>query len=141
MQKKTVNLPLEQLRAPISNVDAAARTFTVQWLSGERVKRYDWMTGQSYWLEFAKDGKAARLGRFSSGRAPVLNSHSSWDLNSVLGVVQSADYSKGVGTSSVRLSARDDVKGIVQDISDGIINNASIGVSIFKKEILPPDAK
>ncbi len=141
MKKNTVQMPMEQLRAPISDVDAKARTFTVQWLSGERVKRYDWMSGQSYWLEFSKADGAARLSRFASGRAPVLNAHSQWDLMSVLGVVEGAEYKKGIGTSRVRLSGRDDVKGIVQDVADGIISNASIGVSIFKKEILPPDAK
>lgn len=135
-----VQMPMEQLRAPISSVNAEARTFDVQWLSGTRIKRMDWMSGEIYMLEFSKDAGACRLGRLKAGTAPVLNAHGQWSLSHQLGVVEAADYQGGIGTGRVRLSKRDDVKPILQDVQDGIICNVSAGISIHRLQLLPADA-
>lgn len=140
MQKKsTVQVPIELLLAPISNVDAATRTFDVQWLSGERIKRYDWMRDQYYYLEFSKEAGAADLSRVESKRAPVLNAHSQWDLSSQLGVIEGGGYQNGIGTAKVRLSAREDVKPILDDVRDKIICNVSAGITLLSAERRPPD--
>ncbi|MGE3667817.1 MAG: prohead protease/major capsid protein fusion protein, partial [Steroidobacteraceae bacterium] len=139
-KNQVVQMPMEQLRAPISSVNAEARTFEVQWLSGARVKRMDWMSGELYMLEFSKDAGACRLGRLKAGTAPVLNAHNQYTLSAQLGVVESADYQGGVGTGRVRLSKRDDVKPILQDVQDGIICNVSAGIAIHRLQLLPADA-
>ena len=140
-EKTVVQMPIEQLRAPIGAVDAEARTVEVQWLSGQRIKRYDWMRDQHYFLEFSREPGAARMQRLQSGSAPVLNTHGQWTLEDQIGVVESADYKAGIGTARVRFSAREEVKPILQDVNDKIIRNISAGINIHRMELLPPDAE
>jgi hypothetical protein len=139
--RKTVNLPMERLLAPISAIDTAARTVEVVWLSGERIKRYDWMSGQYFYLEFSREPGAARMGRLQSGTAPVLNAHSTWSLADQIGVVEKAAYGGGRGSATLRFSAREDVQPIFQDVQDKIIRNVSAGMNIYRYEQLPPDAQ
>jgi len=105
------------------------RTFEVLWTAGAEVQRIDWWTGQRYIEVLEVSDKAIRLDRLQSGRAPVLNAHSRWSLEDIIGVVEkdSVRIEDGKSYARVRLSARDEVAGIVRDIRDGIIANVSNG--------------
>jgi hypothetical protein len=111
------------------SLDEKQRTFDVLWTAGAEVARMDWYTGQRYIEVLEVSDKAIRLDRLQSGRAPVLDSHSRWSLDNVMGIVEkgSVRVEKGQGHARVRLSARDDISGIVSDIRDGIIANISPG--------------
>ena len=111
------------------SLDEKERTFDVLWTAGAEVPRMDWWTGQRYIEVLEVSEKAIRMDRLQSGRAPVLDSHARWSLDNVLGVVEkgSSRIEKGQGHARVRLSARDDISGIVSDIRDGIIANISPG--------------
>lgn len=142
MPKQSIQrMPMEQLRAPISAIDLETRTVDVQWLSGQRIKRYDWMRDQQYYLEFSREPGAARMQRLQSGSAPVLNTHGQWTIADQIGVVESGGYQAGIGTARIRFSAREEVKPILQDVQDKIIRNISAGINIHRMEILPPDAE
>lgn len=111
------------------SLDEKERTFDVLWTAGAEVPRMDWWTGQRYIEVLEVSENAIRMDRLQSGRAPVLDSHARWSLDNVLGVVEkgSSRIEKGQGHARVRLSARDDISGIVSDIRDGIIANISPG--------------
>lgn len=128
---RTVMFPAMYREASIvaGSLDEKARTFDVLWTAGAEVPRIDWWTGQRYVEVLEVSDKAIRLDRLQSGRAPVLDTHSRWALENVMGVVEkgSVRIEKGQGHARVRLSARDDIAGIVSDIRDGIIANISPG--------------
>lgn len=115
-------------------IDAASlneekRSFDIVWTAGAEVPRIDWWTGQRYIEVLEVNEKAIRMDRLESGRAPVLDSHSRWGLTSVIGVVEkgSIKIDKGQARATVRMSAREEIAGLVADIRGGIIANVSPG--------------
>ncbi|MCW3477358.1 phage major capsid protein [Limobrevibacterium gyesilva] len=109
------------------------RTVDVVWSTGAAVQRRDYWTGKSWTEKLDVSAAAVDLGRLNAG-APLLNTHSSWDLSDIVGVVVdgSATVSGGVGRAQVRFSERDEVAGIVADVAAGIIRNISVGYTVQK---------
>jgi hypothetical protein len=115
----------------------------VQWYTGACVPRMDYYTGEKYMLTLGMEEGQCSLARLNNG-APLLNNHSSYSLSDVIGVIEpgSAKIQNGMGTARVRFSMRPDVKGIRDDVKNGIIRNVSVGASIRKlKDITPEDSK
>lgn len=112
-------------------VNAEARTVEVVWTTGARVARAG-MEG-SYFEELSMDKKAIRMDRLNSG-APLLNSHSAYDLRDIVGVVDRAWLNGNEGRAVVRFSSRDDVEPIFRDVRDGIIRSISVGYRVWKYE-------
>lgn len=77
--------------------------------------------------------ESVRLDRLNSG-APLLNSHSAYDLSSVLGVVERAWIDGNEGRALVRFSSRAEVEPIFRDVRDGIVRNVSVGYMIHRYE-------
>lgn len=75
--------------------------------------------------------KSVRLERLNNG-GPVLNNHSRWDLSSQIGVVVRAWFENKQGKAIIRFSTREDVKGYVEDVKNGIIRNVSVGYNIYQ---------
>jgi hypothetical protein len=141
---RRVDLPLQTRLAPIDAVDVAARTANVVWSTGARVKRREWLDWdayQDYWEELSLDPAHVRMGRLTSGSAPVLNAHNRWSLEDQIGVVENATLGRGEGRALLRFSQREDVKPIFQDIADKIVRNVSVGYAVYKVEKLPPDER
>jgi hypothetical protein len=126
-----VMLPMMRREAPIveGSFNPEKRTFDILWTAGAEVPRMDWWTGTRYVEVLEVSDKAIRLDRLKSGRAPVLNSHSTYGLDNVMGVVEAdgVRIEKGQGFARARLSQRKDIEGLVGDIRDGIIGNVSPG--------------
>jgi len=114
-----------QIRATSFNEED--NTIEVVWSTGAKGKRYTW-SGE-YYEELSMKKSDVQLERLNAG-APVLNNHSSYDLRSNIGKVEKAWIKNGEGLAIVRLSKREDVAGIVQDIKDGIISNLSVGYRV-----------
>jgi hypothetical protein len=112
-------------------VNAEARTVEVVWTTGARVQRYG-MDG-SFMEELSMDKKAIRMDRLNSG-APLLNSHSAYELSDIVGVVERAWLDGNEGRAVVRFSSRDDVEPIFRDVRDGIIRSISVGYRVWKYE-------
>ena len=128
-----------QLRAASvapATYNAADRTVEVVWTTDARVRRMDQWSGQAYDEELAVDTSAIDMTRLNSGSAPVLNTHSSYTLDDVIGVVERAWIVNGEGRAMLRLSERVEVAGIVRDIELGIIKNISCGYNVRKYEII-----
>ncbi|MCV5737600.1 hypothetical protein OFN56_37450, partial [Escherichia coli] len=71
------------------------------------------------------------LSRMQQG-APVLNTHSRYDVRDVIGVVERAWIEGGEGRALVRFSEREDVEPIWRDIKAGILRNVSVGYVVRK---------
>lgn len=134
---RRAEIPMQTRDAAISSFNAETRTIELVWSTGAPVRRMDWWTGRSYIETLSLDPAHVRLDRLNSGRANLLNTHSMYNLSSVMGVVEasSAAVDGQQGTATVRLSQRDDIAGLVQDVADGIIRNVSVGYIVHKYEI------
>ena len=122
--------------APAKSEDGA-RIANLKWYTGAMVRRLSW--DGEYYLTLSMKPAHVRMDRLKSGKAPLLNSHSDYDLADVLGVIESADLK---GDARVRFSNRAEVTPIWNDVQDGIICNASVGTSIYKlKDISEKDAE
>jgi len=112
----------------------------VVFYSGATVERVDFITGAVYDLAFDMDG--ADLSTLNAGAAPVLNGHEREDADDILGIVQLAERTARGYEAEIRLSNRDEVAGVRQDVVDGIIRNVSMGVSILElKKVSEPGDK
>ena len=133
MTQRKMMLPALRLEAHLeaSTLDVESRTIEMRWYTGATIGRYDYFEG-AYQLTFAMQPKSVRLGRLNNG-APFKAGHTGYsDLASVIGVVEKAWLENGEGRARVRMSARDDVKPILQDMKDGILKNVSMEAAIFK---------
>lgn len=132
------SFPLIERDMPIVDFDTSNRTVQCTWTAGAQVQRYDWYRDRAYIEQLSTDPAHVDLSRLQSGTAPVLNNHNGWDLDSILGVVQSADIGNGIGTATLRFSSRDDVAPIWQDIQDKILCSVSLGARVNELEMIPP---
>lgn len=137
MDKNTRLLPQQIRLATLqpATFNAEARTIEVVWTTGARVKRYNWWDDEHYEEELAVSPEAVDLARLGSGAAPVLDSHATRALANQIGVVERAWIDGAVGRAVLRLSGREDLAGLVQDIRDGIIRNISVGYSVERYEV------
>lgn len=63
-------------------------------------------------------------------RIPFLNSHKSYDLENVIGAVQSVERIGDALEATIKLSGRKGVDDLAADIADGIIGSISIGYRV-----------
>lgn len=113
------------------SLDTDKRTAQLTWTTGARVLRgfYD-----PYYEELSLDPKHVRMDRLRSGDAPLLNNHSSYSLDDVIGVVESADLGRKSGTANVRFARSDEGDKVMAAVADGILRNVSVGYRTYKME-------
>lgn len=111
------------------------------WTTGATVRRMSWRDG-AYDEELVVSANAVRLNRLNAG-APMLNTHSDWSLNDVLGAVVpgSARIENGLGFARIALSKAPGDADIVQKIRDGIIRNVSVGYIRHQIEKIEKDGE
>ena len=128
MQKE---LPMQTRQAAFqpATLNDAERTVELVWTTGAAVRRMDYWSGRAYYEELSLDPAAVNLTRLNSG-APLLDTHSSNGVGTVIGVVERAWLEGNEGRAVVRFSARDDVAPILADVKDGILRNVSVGYSV-----------
>lgn len=105
--------------------------------TGAPVRRYDWFRERYYDEQLVVAEGAVRLGRVARG-APLLNTHSAWDLEDVLGVLLEPEIIEGRVECNATFSRRDSVAGYVQDVADEIIRNVSVGYARKRVEMVAP---
>jgi hypothetical protein len=128
---------LEAKFEALAPADRDERTATLTWYTGASVRRYD--ARGPFEMRFSMEPGAIRMGRMSSGSAPLLNSHRDFTVDDVIGVIARAWIENGQGKAAVRFSKRADVDPIWQDVQDGILRNASMGVAIHAIEDVTPE--
>lgn len=152
---RTQDMPLASLQMAVRNVrrdappdqatraegDAAtqapAARFEIIFTTGAPVKRYDWANGRYYLEQLEVSEQAIDLSRLERG-APLLNTHMAWSLEDQLGVCDQPEIRNGQGVCQSLLSRRDSVKGVVQDLEDGVIRNVSVGYARNAIEMVAP---
>lgn len=119
-----------------SSYNEEKNTFDVTFTTSAPVQRYDWERDRYYDEVLSFDPGHVKLERLNNS-APVLDNHNRFDgvTRSVIGVVERAWIENGQGAATIRFSNREEVKGIVQDVKDGILKNVSIGYSVKKLKI------
>ena len=132
------NLPLCTRLMPLGVVSSVNRCVDLVWTTGVSVRRYDWLHDRVYLEQLSQEVGAVRMARLQSGTAPLLNTHSDWNLSSVLGVVESATSPADGGTAVVRFSKRDEVEPVFQDVKDGILTSVSLGAKLHKINMIAP---
>lgn len=132
---KTLETPMLSLRAAVrpGSVDIEQRTAELTWTTGAKGRRWSWEVG-SYMEELEVSEKAVRLERLNNG-APLLNAHSAYDLDDVIGVVERAWIEGNEGKAIVRFSQREEAEAIFRDVKDGILRNISVGYAVHRYEV------
>jgi len=133
------------IRAEVSMPDGqraegAPFEFDVTFATATPVRRRDWDAGGQYFDEVLDiSAKAIESSRIDAG-LPFLNSHSSYDLESVLGRSVSWSIEGGKAKARIRLSGREEIAGIRKDIEDGILTDISVGYRVleYRKENVKP---
>lgn len=120
-----------------ATINKEKRTIELVWSTGATVRRGGFFT-DPFDEELAMDPANIRMDRLNRG-APLLNSHSQYDLSNVMGVVERAWIENGVGKATVRFSQRDDVGTIFKDVEDGVIRNVSVGYRVYKYQDVTKD--
>lgn len=76
-----------------------------------------------------------------SGRSiPILDSHNSWSVDHVIGVVTEMRVEGAAIVCRGRLSQRDSVKDIVEGVREGVLRNFSVGYDILETELVTDQA-
>jgi hypothetical protein len=119
-------LPKLQMRAEFvpSTLNEETRTISVIWTTGYKGLRST--AFGDYYEELSLDPAHVRMDHLKSGRAKFLAAHDMRSLDSVLGVIESAD----IGTATVRFSKDDISERNLQKIRDGILTDISVGYSV-----------
>lgn len=135
-ETRTLPIVTRELTIRADSFDEATNTVEVCWTTGARGTRMHWGRYELIDEELATESSAVRLERLNRG-GPVLNTHGRYELEDQIGVVAegSARMIDGEGVASLRLSRRESVAGIVQDIRDGIIRNLSVGYRVHEYEV------
>lgn len=130
-KSETVDIPMLDIRAAIqpASLDVEARTVTFIASTGARGLRRSWQG--DYYEELDVSETSIRMGRLQNG-APFLNSHGSWDVSDVLGVIVKAWIENALLMVTVQFSKRADVEPVFQDIRDGILRHVSIGYRVYE---------
>jgi hypothetical protein len=118
-------------RAEDGDNSEGARTFDVIWSTGARVLTYVRGIGPVQ-EELDMSPGAIRMGRFASGRSPVLDKHMGYSSRDILGRVASAVLVEGQGRGTIVMSDDDDTKTILQKVRNGTLRNTSVGYRVFQ---------
>ena len=108
----------------------------VTWYTGTAVERYDYWEGEKFYMQLSMEPGAADLS-FLNQKGAVLNAHSDWSLEDVIGRVEPGSASmdsKTGGKADLRFSKRAAVGDIWQDVKDGILTSVSVGFTIGATE-------
>ena len=133
MKQRKVQAPQLQIRAALGTVNEEERTVETVFSTGSSVERYDWGTGK-YIERLSLDSKNIRWDRINSS-APVLNTHNSWSLSAVLGVVveKSAMSDGKKATATLRFAeGNEDADDAWNKIRQGILKNVSVGYRVYE---------
>lgn len=126
-------LPMETRLAPITSVDAEARTIEVVWTTGAKVRRSGWRSEGRFLYDesLVVTAAAIDLTRLNSG-GPVLDSHDMYSTRSQVGVVERARVENGQGLALIRFAPAGldpNIDALWGKIAAGIVRNLSCGYS------------
>jgi hypothetical protein len=115
-------------------LDEEERRFQISFSSETPYERRSWF--EDPWVEIlGHKTDEVDMSRFESGAAPLLFGHRGHDRDNHIGVIEKAWLEGTKGMAEVRLSKRDDVSDLWQDVKDGIVKNVSVGYRILERTL------
>lgn len=110
----------------------------VVFYTGAKVPRVEWWSGEAYDLSF--DMESADLSELQS-RGRVLNGHSQYSAEDVLGSVENPRRADVGYVATLRFTEAEDIDPIWQRIEDGTLRDVSMGVKIGKLTLVEENKK
>ena len=136
---RAIELPKQTRGAEIraASFDKGDNSIEIVWTSGATVRRRSYR-GEVYDEQLIVTPEAVNLERLNAGAAPFLNSHSAYDLSTVIGTVVagSARIENGQGVARVKLSSAPSDANVVHKIKKGIIRSVSTGYTVDRAEVV-----
>jgi hypothetical protein len=131
------DMPALQMRAEFqpATMDVDKRTVQVTWTTGAPVLRSPWFD-DPYYETLSLDPNHVRMSRLQSGAAPLLNAHRSYDIDDMLGVVDSAqlDPNGRSGSAVVRFARTPEGDKAMSMVADRVLRNVSVGYRTYRME-------
>lgn len=100
----------------------------MQFYTGATVERYDWNTGEKYFLRLGLDPGQCDVMRLDGG--PLLDSHMDWSVKHVLGSCSNPRIENGVAMATASFSDDEDSDTIFRKIKGGTLRKVSVGAVI-----------
>lgn len=123
-----------------ASFNVADNTVDVVFSTGSRGVRYSWDSPYDEELEVTPE--AVDMSRIDAGVVHVVDAHMNYgSVRNVLGVVLRAWIEKGAAMATLKLSEREDVRGITSDIKAGIIRAVSVAYSVDQWERVPAELR
>lgn len=107
--------------------------------ASEEVERMDWVSGQRYVEVLSMTPADVDLKRINEAGVLLLNhERGGWSklVSPVLGKTFDARIENGVARAKAKLSKREEIRGIVQDIREGIMTNVSVSYAVNSKSLI-----
>lgn len=139
--KDTIKVSLQSCRAAIdkNSFNEKDNTIEVVFATETPVRKYNFWEDRTYNEVLEISEQAVDLSRLKSGAA-VLNTHDSYRLDSVIGVVEDAWVANREARAKIRLSDEEADATIVNKIRKGIIRSLSAGYNVSEYKVSEPDA-
>lgn len=122
-----------QVRILTDSYNEEQRTVDVVIATDYPARMYDWLNNVYFNEILDFSNTAIRRARLDAG-LPLLDNHAKYGsvTTAVLGIVQNwrMEGTQLIGT--LKISGREDCKGLLQDIKDGIVRFLSVGYNVFK---------
>jgi len=135
-EQKTIKIEAQQRALSIApnSFNEADNTIEVIFGSETPVRMYNYHLDGYFNEVLDMKPESVRQDRFDS--MPVLDNHSRWGgTNDVLGRVESIRFENGLGYAKLKLTSREDRKGFIQDVKDGILRGISVGYQVNQYQL------
>lgn len=113
--------------APAS-VSENSRTCEMQFYTGTSVERYDWSTGEKYFLRLGLDKGQCDVKKLAGG--PLLDSHMDYSVRNVLGSISNPRIENGVAMATAHFSDDAESAVIFAKVKNGTLRKVSVGAVI-----------
>lgn len=114
--------------APVS-VAEDSRTVDMQFYTGAIVERYDYSTGEKYFLRLGLDKGQCEIAKLNGG--PLLDAHMDFSVRNVLGSISNPRIEKGVAMATAHFSDDAESSVIFSKVKNGTLRKVSVGAVIL----------
>lgn len=134
---KDIEINKLRIRADVTQSNKEDRVIEVVFATETPVRNYDWRNSRYFDEILVCEPDSVDMSRMLGG-APFLDNHIRYSTSNVLGRVETAWVEGGQCKAKIRLSERADVKGVNDDILNGIITGISVGYEVLRYEATSP---
>lgn len=114
--------------APLS-VSEQSRTVEMDFYTGVPVERYDYNTGEKYFLRLGLDAGQCDIGKLDGG--PLLDSHRDWSVKDVLGAISNPRIEGGKAKATAHFSDDPESDIVFRRVQNGTLRKVSVGAVIL----------